>query len=242
LALGAATENVVLEAHHERLEVCLHVLPYPEHPDLVAAFQFLNGPTPAAEPHIRDSLYDVIQIRHTNRRNGHRRALPSEHIEAVVGATRSVPGADIQLLTSPDALDELGQIIGAGDRLRLFDKDLHAEFMAEIRWTKGEAERRKDGIDIETLELSPLDRAGLEMCRHWNSLDLVRQWKQGVGLEKISRRAIDASSAVALITMPRTRLIDYFHGGRAVQRAWLTANRNRIALHPMTALRIYSHG
>jgi hypothetical protein len=47
---------------------------------------------------------------------------------------------------------------------------------------------------------------------------------------------VTAYSCLTRSTMPRSWLIDYFPGGRAVRRAWLTANRNRIALHPMTAL------
>ena len=44
-------------------------------------------------------------------------------------------------------MDALGQILGAGDRIRFLSRTLHAELMSELRWSAGEAERTRDGID-----------------------------------------------------------------------------------------------
>jgi hypothetical protein len=44
------------------------------------------------------------------------------------------------------------------------------------------------------------------------------------------------SSGVGLITIPGTRRADYFAGGRAMQRMWLVAHQQRLAVHPMTTL------
>jgi hypothetical protein len=67
-------------------------------------------------------------------------------------------------------------------------------------------------------------------------LNLVREWKGGRALEKITRRSVEAASSVALITMPGHRPIDYFHGGRAMQRAWLTATQLNVSFQPVTSL------
>jgi hypothetical protein len=55
-------------------------------------------------------------------------------------------------------------------------------------------------------------------------------------LEKMSRKAVAASSAVGLITMPSASSRDFFLGGRALQRAWLTATEKGIAFQPMSSL------
>ncbi len=86
------------------------------------------------------------------------------------------------------------------------------------------------------MDLRPLDRAGLAICRDWGALQWVQQVGGGRGLEAMSGKAIEAASAIALITMLGTRPLDYFNGGRAVQRAWLTATAHQVALQPMTAL------
>jgi len=43
------------------------------------------------------------------------------------------------------------------------------------------------------------------------------------------------ASAIGLITMPAYNAKNFIDGGRAAERLWLTANKNNISLHPMTA-------
>jgi len=61
----------------------------------------------------------------------------------------------------------------------------------------------RDGFSLDSLELSPVDRAGFQFCRDWATLDLVRRMGGGHGLEKASRKAVAGAAAVGLITMPR---------------------------------------
>jgi hypothetical protein len=113
---------------------------------------------------------------------------------------------------------------------------LHHELMQEVRWSSAEAEATRDGIAVETMALTPLDLAGLRLCRHWTSLALLRQWGGGKGLEKMATSAIASAAAVGLITLPMAEPHAYLHGGRAVQRLWLSATACQVALQPMTAL------
>jgi hypothetical protein len=126
--------------------------------------------------------------------------------------------------------------LGAAERLRLFHQQSHREMMSEIRWSKAEAERSRSGLDLDTLELSASDLAALQVCRDWSVLSLVQQWKGGRALEKTAKRSIEAASSVALIAMPGSRPGDYFDGGRAMQRAWLTATQLHVAFQPVTSL------
>src|SRR5262249_50207372 len=112
----------------------------------------------------------------------------------------------------------------------------HREMMSEIRFEEQRAHVASRGIPIETLDLVLSDRAGLEIARSWPALSLVRGWGGGRNLERMSRKAIGASSAVGMITMPGVAKHDYFRGGRAFERMWLTAARLGMALQPMTAL------
>ncbi|WP_437606484.1 Rv1355c family protein [Sorangium sp. So ce834] len=235
VALGAAAENVVLAAHREGLSVRLSPFPLGGE-DLAATFDFFDAPVSGAEDHAMDPLADAIGLRHTNRRPGERAALADEHRAALAAAVRSVPGADLQLLESPAALEEIAALIGAGDRVRLLAPGTHADLMKEIRWTEAEAAARRDGIFVGSFEFSPADLAGFTMCRDFRKMELVRRWGGGRALEKTARKAIAGAMAVALITMPRAGLADYFQGGRAVERAWLTAAQRGIAVYPMATL------
>ncbi|WP_437587047.1 Rv1355c family protein [Sorangium sp. So ce1000] len=241
VALGAAAENVVLAAHREGLGVRVSPFPREGDEDLAATFAFFGAPLldaggRHAEERAMDGLSDAIGLRHTNRRPGPRTPLAEEHRAALRAAVESVPGARLQLLEAPAALDEIGALIGAGDRIRLLTRQTHADMMREVRWTEAEAEARRDGLFVGTLELSPTDLAGFKICRDWRALELVRRWGGGRGLERMAQKAIGCAMAVGLITLPRARLIDYFQGGRAVERAWLTATQRGIAVYPMTTL------
>ncbi|WP_437285735.1 Rv1355c family protein [Sorangium sp. So ce406] len=238
VALGAAAENVVLAAHGEGLSVRVAPFPRPGDDDLVATFDFFDAHAPEsdAEGRAMDGLGDAIGLRHTNRRQSQRAALADEHRAALAAAVRSVPGADLHLLESPAELEEIAAILGAGDRARLLVQRTHADLMKEIRWTEAEAEARRDGIFVGAFEFSPADLAGFRVCRDWRALELVRRWGGGRALEKTAHKAIAGAMAVALITMPRAGLADYFQGGRALERAWLTATQRGIAVYPMATL------
>ncbi len=235
VALGAAAENMVLAAHREGLEVEVSVFPAGEGNDLVASFGFHSGPSARPEPHWRDELAAVIGERHTNRKNG-RQPLDAAMVNDLHAAVRSVQGADLQLIEEEAHLGAIGKLIGAGDRLRFLNEECNREMYAELRWTPEEAQATRDGIAVETLELSRTDRCGLEICRSIPTLRLVRAWGGGQGLIKPALDAVLGSSAVGLITVPGTRRADYFAGGRAMQRMWLAAHLQKLALHPMTTL------
>src|SRR5262249_21402512 len=188
------------------------------------------------EPHWHDALYALLKTRHTNRQYSTRTRLSPEQLATFCAAVHSIPGARVEFFQSDDQLEEMGRLLGAGDRLRLLHQQLHRELMQEIRWTRAEAEATRDGIALETMTLSPIDLAGLRLCRHWSSLALLRQWGGGQGLEKMARKSIAAAAAVGLITLPTVEPQAYFNGGRAVQRLWLSATACQVALQPMTAL------
>lgn len=107
--------------------------------------------------------------------------------------------------------------------------------MSEIRWTTEEELRSRDGLGMETLELSPADRAFFHIFRDRSVLDLLQRWGGGRNLEKVGKLAVNSSSSIALITMSGQRPVDYVRGGRSMQRAWLTANALGVAVQPLMA-------
>jgi molybdopterin/thiamine biosynthesis adenylyltransferase/nitroreductase len=234
-ALGCAAENLLLAAHASGLEIELSALPTGGGPRHVAGFRFSNT-RGSAEPHWRDELHAQIPLRHTQRCLGRHRLLADGDLTSLTEAVCSVSGANVQWVTDEGAIGELGKLSGAGDRLRILNQRMHKEMFREIRWSDSETEGSRDGIDIETLGLSQSDRAGLELCRDWSALELVHELRGGFNLEKISRKQMEASAAVGLITMPRSTSVDYFHGGRALQRMWLAATERGIGIHPIATL------
>lgn len=236
VGLGAATENLILSAHAAGLQVVSDLFPSKDRPEFVTRFRFTRDFDAFAERGWQDELHSKVGVRHTNRKVCTRCPLKPGALDALSAAVRSISDAEIHWLLSDQELDECGRLLGKGDRLLFLTKSLNRFLVNEIRWTRQEADERRDGISLESLELPPTDRAGFQLCRDWATLDLIRRMGGGHGLEKVSCKALGGASAAGLITMPRKNAAAYFWGGRAVQRMWLTAAQRQIAVHPMSTL------
>lgn len=235
-ALGAATESLRLAAHAKGLELAIEAFPGGGTSDLVTVFDRLAGPDALAEARWREDLAPLLGARHTGRKSGPRRPLDPAALEGMLAATRTVEGADLQVVTSDAELAEIGELMGACDRLRLIDRRFNREMFREVRWTAEEAEATRDGIFVDSLELSAADRAALSMCRRAEALAFVGTFGGGRGLGKMAAKSIASASAVGLLTVPAVSRADFFRGGRALQRMWLTAHALDVAVWPMTVL------
>lgn len=234
VALGAATENIVLSTHAAGLHIACDLFPSQHCPDMVARFHFSRRSETESEKSWRDELHSMIGVRRTNRKLCPRRPIKPDDLQALTAAVTSIPTASVHWLLEEEKLEECGRLLGLEDRF--LTESLHCSLMNEIRWTPEEVQATRDGISIESLELSPADRAGFRLCRDWSTLKLIRRIGGGSGLEKASQKAVASASAMGLITMPRIGPAAYFTGGRAVERLWLTAAERNLAIHPMTAL------
>ena len=239
VSLGACIENVVLTGHASGRPITAELFPDPGLDSLlplVARFEHDEAATTVAEPETWSHLAGQIGRRHTQRTLGPRLPLKDENRRALSRAVSSIPGAALNLVEEPAHLDQLAQLAGRADRIRMLDPCQHASMMEEMRWTVSQAEETRDGLDVRTLELNDSDRAGLELCRSPEAMGLLARLDLGVGLTEFSRKRMAASSAVGLITMPEARPEAYVNGGRALQRMWLTASDVGVAVQPMAAL------
>jgi hypothetical protein len=229
VAFGAFLENLELAASAIGLEPRCEPFPDRAQPRLVCRVRF--APRVVEEP----PLLPWIARRVTNRRRGPRAALAEESARALALAAEE-RGARLQLLTGPAALDEIGALVGACDRLTAFNRDIHHETMSGLRWTRSAVESRRDGIDLTTLELSDADRAGMQLLSSWPTMKTLGELGGGRVLEDAARKQIAAASAVGLVTVAGVARESHLAGGRAVERVWLTATSAGLALQPMTSL------
>ena len=226
VAFGAFLENLCMAAASIGLSV--EVKPFPASG---IAFEARFAAAPAKS----DPLLEWVPRRVTNRRRVTRAPLAGKDASALGDAAASAE-AKLQLLTDAAALDEIGALMGACDRLCSFNERIHGESMGGYRWTREEVERHRDGLDVATLELSDSDRAGMQLLSHWPIMETLAQLGGGRVLEDAAKKQIAGASAVALLTLPGTGPESYLRGGRAVQRTWLTAASRGLAIQPITGL------
>jgi nitroreductase len=229
LALGTAAENIAIAATELGRGVTIEPFPEPASPQLVFNAR-LSEPI-AGLP--RDPLQPFIEERVTNRRVGARRGLTGPQLDALAAAAGE-RGAALQLVSEPELLAEVGALLGAVDRFRFMCERLHTAMMSELRWSAEEALATRDGIDVATLDLDPVAMAGLKILANERTARFLRSLGQGARLENAARKAIDAASAVGLLTIQGTDRAAYFRAGRALQRIWLTATQLGLAFQPMS--------
>jgi hypothetical protein len=244
IGLGAATENLILKAHELNLEVHVDCL-LPSPTKLVSVFRFYSkSQIPSntiIESHDCDMLSSTIFSRGTNRKYGQRQNLTPSQLEEIKSVAQTIQGAELKIISSSEELDEVADIVGAVDRIRLMSEDDHRDFVSEIRWTPEEATRTKDGIDLATIELTPSELAGLRMSAAPGVIRHLNEWKGGLAFEKMGRKAIASASAVGLVTMPAYSPFNFYNGGRALQKAWLQANKSGLSVHPVSACTFFFH-
>ncbi|MEP7141805.1 MAG: Rv1355c family protein [Ferruginibacter sp.] len=234
LSLGCSVENAILSANKHGFHVALKILEAGEN-DFAAELN-LSKKSGENDENIYDGqLASYIKSRQTNRKNSQYKSLAEEHKKQLTEAVHSIPEAGIKFIEKWEDINKISELIAAGDIIRFLNKFLYHELMNEIRWNKNDAIIKPYGIEIDSLEISPKDKIGLKVFSSWEVASLVKKFG-GKALGDISRRQILASSALVLITMPVLNKDNFFMGGRAVERFWLTATKCNLAIHPFAAL------
>jgi nitroreductase len=229
VAFGAAVENMDLAARDLGLAFDLRPFPAAGDPSLVCTLHFRADRVDASP------LFARVRERVTNRKRGARAPLDPAKRDSLVAAAES-RGAKLTFATEEEALEELGALMGACDRISALHPAMFREVMPGYRFTRAEVERHRDGLDLTSMELGESDRAGFELLSEWPTMECLGKIGGGRALESTARKSVAAASAIGLLTVPGTSRESYFGSGRAVQRTWLTASDLGLALHPMTGL------
>ncbi len=233
ISFGAAYENLYIKALQMGIKPVLQFLPNVFSEKLVASINFkpLNNSEDAA---YLKPLAGEIFNRHTNRNSAPKAGIPLSALDQLSGFAESIRGAKLQWFTNEDELNVLAKIIGACDRTRLLNPAGHYDFVhREMRWTKEDADRTKDGMDTRTLGLSNSQLAALNVIKDENVVRTLKDLDGGYALDMLAKRTITNASALCMITLPEYNLKNFFEGGRSMERFWLAAANLNMAVHPL---------
>ncbi|MBK6542702.1 MAG: Rv1355c family protein [Flavobacteriales bacterium] len=237
IGLGGCLENMLLKARSLGINLRPDLYPLKDEPRLVAILAAGRPDTVLVDP-----LAGMIAERCTNRRMPSQIAIAPADLAALVDAGSAISGCAVQVLSSKDDLDSIAEMVGMAERIRILNPIGHEElFRREVRWTKEEAQRTRDGLDLDTFEMSLAQRTALGVAADREAIGLVRSWKGGMGFTRISGDAIRASSSVVLISGADAGATNALHGGRCMQRVWLAATSLGLAVHPISAPILLAH-
>lgn len=241
IALGACIENIVLQSQAIGLETATKIFGGPSS-KAVASFSFHGKSQHEREPHSPIHYAKLIGLRCTNRKVTCHKPIEKEVEDQLIAAANSLPNTHGWVYSSPGELAQIASICGRAERLRVLNRTAHQEFFNhELRWSREEAFRTKDGLDIATMEISPKDIAGLQVVSDPRTRECLTEWSAGRNLEEMAGVAIRNSSAVLLITIDVDDVPGQLAGGRAAERAWLAASSFGLSVHPISAPIFLTH-
>lgn len=231
MALGAALENVHLQTEALGLNDKIELFPIIDKPGLIAAIRFSESDKSLNE---KSELFAKhLFTRSTNRKLTVRQKLQTQFFEQLQIIINEFNDVTIYYSENEAELNELADIIAECDKIRLLNEFGHEEFYHEIRWNKQEAEKEKDGVEIESVDITRSDMAGLKIAQDWKAVELLAKWGKGNAFKKISLNAVKSASAMIVFTIPDLTHTMLINAGRAMQKAWIFANKEGVSVHPM---------
>ncbi len=232
VALGAALFNARVEAASLRRLGPVRLFPDGHSSHLVATMRLGDAGDPAIAP-LRDSLL----TRAANRRMG----TPTEIEASTLGnLTRAVEreGGQLRVLTDRAAMLECAELLGQSDRLRFLVPGVHESMLSELRWPGRDP--LEEGLDVRTLEMDPASFAAMELVARPDVMEHLADWRAGSALGLRTKAAILTSSAMALVSVPKSDPTWYVRGGAAMESFWLSADRSGLAVQPAAPVFIYA--
>ena len=241
LSVGGVVRNMRLYGLENGLETLVEWYPKTDNKLLVAQVAFRKS----AEVQ-QDQLSQFIDTRHTNRQEFVPVEISDDFKRELNEIESNYPDLKIHLVTDESAIKDLADCIGKCDTQRILDKNGHKGFFAEIRWNDEIAKRTGDGIDIETVDITPSERAGFEIAKDWKAVELLSELDLGKAFGSLSKDVLLSSSAAILISGKEFSQKMVLQGGELMQDVWLLGTKYDYAMQPLLSsclfYNMYNHG
>ena len=232
LAIGAAAFNArVAAAKHSVLGP---VKEFPEGPDSEVIMSITLDHEVDASLAVQ---YPAMIQRISNRTIG-RRAPLSERLVADLRDAAQAEGAVLHLVTDPNQLTLLADVLAESDRLRYLTPLLHEQMISELKWPG--LDRLDVGIDVRTLGIDAGELAKLQVASRSDVIAYLAAWGVGHALGDGTRERILRSSAVAVIAVNGDTPRDYVRGGAAAERVWIRAGQDGLGVQPVSPVFLYA--
>jgi hypothetical protein len=232
IGLGSALENLRAIASSNNYQTEISFFPLKGNDVLVAMVTFKNCET--LKDVFGSKINQLIKTRCTNRSNDGYEKISREKLEELEWLATGFGAGKLQLISDREKINELGEIIGECDRIRLFNSAAYQDFVEkEIRWTEEELQATKTGNDFKSLQLGELDSIAIRLIKEEGVIDYLKKLELGNGFTKISQKSAQSASVIGLITMPNFSKESFLNGGMLSERIWLKATELNIAMQPL---------
>jgi nitroreductase len=233
VSIGAVVENIAVRAAALGLVTEAEWLAGSEEPDCRARLRFH-----AAHEAVDAVLDTAIGERCVNRRPYRRRPIDPSWLSARCDEVRAGGGRLVWCTSRPE-IRATAVLARKADWLRFSHRQLHEDFVSELRFTAVDAERTRDGLPIPTLESGPLAGPFLRFVTPWSRMRMLNHLRIHRLLSWQTETLIRSAPAVGLLVMPEWEDQAFLTGGRLMERVWLSATAAGLAFQPVTALTLF---
>lgn len=230
-SLGCFAENVRITADAMGLCYKMEILDYKNIEDSFVRFLFFGRQKLVIEK--QNSLYPYIQKRVTNRQ-----IYDGTIISKINFAVLEKVVAEFDLkyklraVYTHEKKIKAADILGKADGIRLTNDQLFNEMMNEFRWSQEEVIKKRDGLDLKTLELP---KNGEKMFLLLKNFSFARKIIPRKALERFARPLMLGCSHLCCLGVNGRPTPDkMFLAGQLVERLWLTATKLNLAIQPWT--------
>ena len=236
LSLGAVTENLTIAASRFGLGAQTTFLSDPMQPGLT--IQICLNPGPA----VTDPLWEIIPLRHTNRRLRFRGPKMTDLELSDLDATvRAYPSTRLVWLDEPKWRKSALSLMRRAETERFHNRILHEELFSAIRFDVGWNASCSEGLPPGALAVEAPMRPLFAWLRHWPVMRLANF----LGAHHIlGMRACDLPCRFApnlgLLAVEHTDNHSVLDAGRSFQRLWLTLTKQGRVLQAMPASALYA--
>jgi nitroreductase len=230
VAHGALIENVMIASSALGFDAQLTLFPESTNPDYIAAVA-LEATEPGDEP-----LYPYIKERNTNRKQYKPVALTAEQKAVLTERAGRLHSGEVRLVETKHEKHIICDVISLNDSIAFDNPHIHRFFFDHIRWDEREARDRGDGLDIRTLEISPLQAIGFRLLKNWSLVAALNKVGLSKGIALKAKNLCRSASAAGIVMVEDDSRDNYLTGGRLLQRVWLEATRMGLSFHPMAGI------
>lgn len=226
ITFGAVIENIRIAATHYGLKADINLFPSIENHNLIAEIKFKQAKIN------EDPLYPFVLQRHVNRKPYFKKKIEPDIVQKLKNVVSETPGADMIWIDGKDDKRVMRNVIYNADRILFEDKRLHEGLFRWLRIKKEESSK-KDGMNLDVLELSWFQKQVFPILSNWKILS----WLNKIGMSRVpginSIILLKQSPAYCLLTMNNRSPSDYINGGRMMERFWIKANALGLSIQPM---------
>lgn len=228
IALGAMIENLTLAGRE--FGIGLDTTLSADGPLLVSARLALRPTEPRPDP-----LFSAVARRCTNRKPYGTAPLEAAVAQKLRASVSGDSVADLRLIDDRNDMRLVARAASLNDRLLFEIRTLHDRFFESVRWTREEAEARRDGLYVKTLELGAMAGA-FKASRSWTTVRLTNLLAGSRLAPRHSYQTFMRSAAFVYLQVPGVSGAAFVRGGQMMQRLWLTAVSLGLSVQPMVGM------